>query len=192
LAALINMRGTLYGTTEAGGATSDGTVFSLDRETGAESVVFSFDFTDGGDPDAGLIDVNGTFYGATPEGGSYSGGTVFALDPSTGVETVLHTFGEKRTDGRYPNGALIAVNGVLYGTTFYGGANCRRAAGCGTVFSIDPNTGAETVVYSFCSQRKCLDGSSPDAGLLNVNGTLYGTTYKGGTKGAGTVFSITP
>jgi hypothetical protein len=43
-------------------------------------------------------------------------------------EKVLHAFGSG-TDGQYPEGALLDVNGALYGTTQYGGAN-----GDGTVF----------------------------------------------------------
>src|SRR5262249_19631894 len=41
----------------------------------------------------------------------------------------------------------------------------------------------ETVLYSFCSQTGCPDGSSPVGGLLSVKGTLYGTT---GYFGSGT------
>ena len=37
-----------------------------------------------------------------------------------------------------------------------------------------------------------MDGAVPRAGLLNVNGTLYGTTAAGGSSKAGTVFSLTP
>ncbi|HLY02173.1 MAG TPA: hypothetical protein VKR56_06705 [Candidatus Cybelea sp.] len=38
------------------------------------------------------------------------------------------------------------------------------------------------------------DGARPLAGLINVNGTLYGTTSDGGAsrRFAGTVFAITP
>ncbi|MGA8576142.1 MAG: choice-of-anchor tandem repeat GloVer-containing protein [Candidatus Cybelea sp.] len=35
------------------------------------------------------------------------------------------------------------------------------------------------------------DGAYPDAGLTDVNGTLFGTTYQGGSKRDGTVFSLT-
>ena len=34
------------------------------------------------------------------------------------------------------------------------------------------------------------DGSYPGAGLIEVDGTLYGTTFSGGSAGFGTVFSI--
>jgi hypothetical protein len=43
----------------------------------------------------------------------------------------------------------------------------------------------ETVVYSF--QNKGTDGTQPQAGLINVKGTLYGTAYVGGTYDEGTV-----
>jgi uncharacterized repeat protein (TIGR03803 family) len=36
------------------------------------------------------------------------------------------------------------------------------------------------------------DGRHPEANLIDVKGTLYGTTSAGGTYDAGTVFSITP
>ena len=63
-AGLVDVKGTLYGTTEVGGTHDDGAVFSLDPTTGAETVVYSF----AGEPDgylpfARLIDVNGKLYG---------------------------------------------------------------------------------------------------------------------------------
>jgi uncharacterized repeat protein (TIGR03803 family) len=60
------------------------------------------------------------------------------------------------------------------------------------VFSFDLTTGAENVVYSFCKLRDCTDGSVPQANLINVNGILYGTTFKGGDRGVGTVFALDP
>ncbi len=54
------------------------------------------------------------------------------------------------------------------------------------------------VVYSFSGGR---DGASPEAGLIYADGTLYGTTARGGAScsvttsrhdGCGTVFSVTP
>src|SRR5580698_8339420 len=46
-----------------------------------------------------------------------------------------------------------------------------------------------TVLYRFKGGSG--DGENPYAGLLNVNGTLYGTTVSGGANGDGTVFKIT-
>jgi uncharacterized repeat protein (TIGR03803 family) len=212
---LIDVTGTLYGTTLAGGANCQdeggcGTVFSVDATTGAEAVLYSFcartDCTDGLFPYAGLLDVKGTLFGTTYAGGANCGdnglpgcGTVFSLSPGTGIETVLHSFGSG-ADGRYPfYGALIDVKGTLYGTTLAGGANCQEVAGCGTIFSVDATNGAETVLHSFCARTNCSDGLFPYAGLLDMKGTLFGTTYAGGANcgdnglpGCGTVFSLDP
>lgn len=81
------------------------------------------------------------------------------------------------------------ASGVQYGTTIAGGSNeCANGYGCGTVFSITMN-GTEKVLHSF---GKGDDGWYPAAGLLDVEGTLYGTTAAGGgTQNGGTVFSIT-
>jgi uncharacterized repeat protein (TIGR03803 family) len=71
-------------------------------------------------------------------------------------------------DGINPNGQIV-VNRTLYGTTATGGGY-----NAGTLYSIDPSTHAETVLHDFGPR----DGSFPTAGLVDVNGTLYGTTYQ--------------
>lgn len=114
-----------------------------------------------------------------PSGGC---GTVFRVTTS-GAETLLHSFGSTPEDGQNPYlESLINVNGKLYGTTSSGGAN-----GHGTIFRIT-KSGAETVLYSFGGGSG--DGAYPFSGLVKVNGTLYGTTYRGGAHGFGTFFSL--
>jgi len=182
---LIDVKGTLYGTTYYGGANGGGTAFSINPATGAETVLHTFGgATDGSEPEAGLVDVKGTLYGTTVEDGTAGEGTVFALDPKTGAETVLHAFGNG-TDGQYPYAGLIDVKGTLYGTTGAGGAS-----GDGTVYAVNPTTGAETVLYSFCGQQNCTDGAQPYPSLIDVKGKLYGTTQDGGAYGGGTVFAL--
>ena len=182
--ALTNVNGTLYGTTTYGGTHGDGTVFSV-TTTGHETVLYSFaGGSDGNGPNAGLIRVKGTFYGTTQFGGPYDNGTVFSVT-TAGKEKVLHRF-SGQPDGKWPLAGLTNVNGTLYGTTEYGGSRCYHT-GCGTVFSIDVS-GNEVVLHSFADDP---DGSVPSANLLNVNGTLYGTTQAGGTFSGGTVFSVT-
>ncbi|HTZ70450.1 MAG TPA: choice-of-anchor tandem repeat GloVer-containing protein [Acetobacteraceae bacterium] len=187
-AGLLDVNGTLYGTTFYGGDyPNGGTLFLFDLKTGTESVLHSFGSgTDGAGPKAAVIDVNGTLYGTTWQGGTDNDGTVFSIDPSTGAETVLHSF--NNTDGQWPVARLINVKGVLYGTSFYGGAyqTCGDSAGCGTVFSLDPATGVETVLHSFSGT----DGAVPDSGLIQVHGKFYGVTSAGGASGEGTVFRL--
>lgn len=102
------------------------------------------------------------------------------------AEQVIFSFcGDSCKDGAYPDGSLLAVGSTLYGTTFEGGAY-----GGGAVFSLNLSTGAEATVYSFCSAKNCSDGKGPLAGLIEVDGILYGTASEGGTYGDGVVFSI--
>jgi uncharacterized repeat protein (TIGR03803 family) len=91
---------------------------------------------------------------------------------------------------------LADKEGALYGTTANGGSGVCNAIGCGTVFKLTPTKGQtvwnETVLYRFCPQLGCSDGSQPAAGLIaDKEGTLYGTTQVGGTTGNGTVFKLT-
>lgn len=171
------------------------------------SLVYGFGtYPDGAAPQASLIDVNGTLYGTTFVGGVgscnllVSGcGTVFSVTPgaSGATETVLHSFTGpgygSSTDGNLPAGDLLYVGGTLYGTTELGGtgssSECRPNGGCGTIFSITPS-GTENTIYSFQGAGSG-DGSVPVAGLVAVNGTLYGTTYLGGAFNQGTIFSVT-
>jgi uncharacterized repeat protein (TIGR03803 family) len=191
-AGLANVRGTLFGTTTSGGK-DFGTIFSI-TQSGTYNRLYSFPKQEDACPWAQLTNVNGILYGTT-HGCSVikrGFGTVFKITTS-GAETLLYRFAGG-SDGAHPSARLTDIDGVLYGTTDYGGTGSCSApheSGCGTVFSIDPSTGAEKVLYSF---KGGTDGVSPN-GLTNVRGTLYGTTYTGGTgckgNGCGTVFKIT-
>ena len=56
----------------------------------------------------------------------------------------------------------------------------------GSLGAVAPAPASEySVVYSF---KGGSDGASPFSGLVNVGGTLYGTTYFGGASGNGTAF----
>jgi uncharacterized repeat protein (TIGR03803 family) len=144
--------------------------------------------TDGANPGAALLYENGTLFGTTLVGGTGGQGTVFKVDATTGAETVLHNFAPG-TDGQNPTGALIMFRGALFGTTSGGGggSNCFNA-GCGTVFRINPSTGAEKIVYRFAGGS---DGGFPFAGVTAHGGALYGTTGYFGD-GYGTVFKLDP
>jgi uncharacterized repeat protein (TIGR03803 family) len=187
VASLLDVNDTLYGTTEYGQGFSEpgpGAVFSIST-TGIEKVLYNFG-SDGVDPTAGLINVNGTLYGTTAKGGAYAGsivgGTAFGIT-TTGSLTNLHSFGSG-SDGSYPYAPLLNVKGTLYGTTSSGGTY-----GKGTLFRMSLTGTDEKVLHGFGHGS---DGSTPLAGLIDVKGTLYGTTSAGGKYGDGTVFALTP
>jgi len=185
------LNGTLYGTTNAGGAHGGGVIFDIKTSGGAPTTLYNFcsltSCADGSGPEATLIQgTDNNLYGTNYDGGSFSYyGTVFKINPSSGTFTSLHSF--DGTDGDEPIGGLTqAIDGNYYGTTQADGTN-----GYGTVFKIT-STGTLTTLYNFCMLSACADGSFPEDGLIQgTDGNLYGTTFTGGTFGKGTIFSIT-
>lgn len=119
----------------------------------------------------------GILYGTTESGGACEQGTVYSLDPSASPATfsLLHSFGQGGTFAS-PNGALVAVGGMLYGTTTFGGPNKG-----GTVFRISPDGTQFGVVAN--------DAGNPQGTLLAIGSDLYGTSLGGG-QGEGTIFRI--
>jgi uncharacterized repeat protein (TIGR03803 family) len=189
-AQLIDVDGTLYGTTGfGGGAYGAGTVFKITPD-GTKTTLYSFQSSKDGYNTTGLVHMGSALYGTNYEGGANGWGTVFKVT-LLGRGTVLHTF-KGQGDGSYPN-SLIAVRGTLYGTTLGGGIS--GVFGPGTVFNITPS-GVETAAYSFTGGS---DGSSVEGGLLNVGGTLYGITWYGGLVGGvyhhytrGSIYKLAP
>jgi len=205
---IMDNGGNLYGTTKCGGTYGysvphcPGTVFELmppatSGGNWSESILWSFNGSDGDYPLASLImDKSGDLYGTTNGGGLYGEGTVFELTPpSTSggdwTESVLWNFGNG-TDGEYPLASLIMdTDGNLYGTTLVGGAHGNN----GTVFELTPPSTSgehwtESILWGFGNSS---DGVHPYAGLIMDNSAnLYGTTGGGGAWGNGTVFELTP
>lgn len=192
-AALIRgAKGVLYGTTKAGGPSSEGTVFKITPQ-GKETVLYFFTgLTDGGLPQATLFrDSAENLYGTTMQGGDASCGiagtgcgTVFKVTPS-GVETTLYSF-HGGADGQFPAGGLVSDGaGNLYGTTQSGGINDGNCSlGCGTVFKIATD-GTKTTLHSFNGES---EGGQPSSSLfLDSKGNLYGETIGPSIAGMGSV-----
>jgi uncharacterized repeat protein (TIGR03803 family) len=144
---VIGANGILYGTTQNGGASNNGTVFSLTPPSVSggvwtEAVLYSFTGGSGGaNPVADLtIGRGGVLFGTTEYGGASNDGTVFSLTPpaSNGGQwslIVLHSF--TGPDGANPlAGVVFGSGGALYGTTSNGGTGTACSKGCGTVFEI--------------------------------------------------------
>ncbi|MFZ0318505.1 MAG: choice-of-anchor tandem repeat GloVer-containing protein [Candidatus Sulfotelmatobacter sp.] len=190
---LRDSSGNLYGTADAGGAHSCGTVFELTPPTASGAPwTFSLLYTFAGGTDgcategAGLVADNlGNLYGVTGGGGKCSAGcnegVVYRLSPPTvagaaWTETVLYRFGTGgANDSAAPICTLLRMGEALYGTTFAGGVY-----GAGTVFVLQPPSASgkpwtEQVLYSFTGGTS--DGLKPQAGLISDGrGGIYGTT----------------
>ena len=142
-----------------------GVAFSIDLKTGAETTLHDFheNGTDGFAPVGGMVKIGDAIYGATAYGGASGAGTIFAIDTATANETVLYAF-KGGKDGSHPQAGLTKVGRTIYGTTSHGGEKHCGASRCGVVFSVNPDTGVETVIYSFNGA----DGYYPAAGLIAV------------------------
>ena len=112
--------------------------------------------------------------------------------PRTVSYKSLYSFGHKADDGDEPLANLTVVGEKLYGTTEIGGETTQFCfLGCGSVFFVT-TSGAQSVTYRF---KGGADGALPAAGLLLLNGKLFGTTNGGGNAaacsgGCGTVFAL--
>ena len=187
---MVDRSGALYGVTEIGGAYSAGTVYKLTRSGKKWLLTTLYAFKgspDCGSPYGGLIaDRHGNLYGTTYYGGANGQGCVFELNAAKSwAERVVYSF-KGGKDGSNPTSTLLSSHGSLYGTTSMGGGSCD----CGTVFKVNPKTGAQSVLHSFAGGQ---DGSYPYYGLArDSTGTMYGTTATGGTQNQGVIFEVTP
>jgi uncharacterized repeat protein (TIGR03803 family) len=194
--------GNLYGTTYAGGSKDWGTVYEISA-SGKETVLHSFvGGKDGSTPTSGLImDARGNLYGTTYTGGStacfngYGCGVVYKLSPRQGggwKETILYAFKGRSDGGLLSFGDLTRdAEGNLYGTTMYGGSRPWPHGG-GVVFKLTHTSGRwlHQTLYAFGTTSK-KDGATPYGGvILDAQGNVYGTTFYGGSAGAGTVFEL--
>ena len=236
----IDRGGNFYGTTFAGGKTTDpcgsngcGTVFRLSRHDSGWMVqtLYRFSGEDNNKNPSSRVTLgpDGRLYGVTwagHHGDLMEGGVVYSLQPPAHVcpnascswtQTVLHRFagyggGEMRLcslqggssnrqwaaspeysyDELQPIGDVAFDSaGSLYGTTRtgMGSGDCFCGFSCGFVYKLTPS--GKGWLKEDLHEFHWADGELPESGIiLDSNGTIYGTTTKGGHGGGGTVFQM--
>jgi uncharacterized repeat protein (TIGR03803 family) len=201
---MLDTSGAIYGTAYYGGTRGGGTLFKLmpiDGTTHWHAHVYhnfcSSSFcADGYNPVSGAFyaqsrygapyDGNSWTYGVTIAGGQSPYGVLYRWSPKGG-EHIAKSFCVEAAcaDGAQPNGE-VAFNDAGYacGTTRTGGAQQK-----GTFYCLEDGDASWT--YSFCRLTDCVDGSTPQAGVVpDGNNNLLGTTRFGGRYNQGTVFVI--
>jgi uncharacterized repeat protein (TIGR03803 family) len=98
---------------------------------------------------------------------------------------ILKAFGNPDQTGQSPYSPLTeGSDGVLYGTTYTGGLG-----NSGTVFAINKDGSNYKILHHFGVTNA--DGAQLYGRVIQCSdGNLYGTTWAGGTHGAGTVFKL--
>jgi len=129
--------GNIFGTTVQGGTTGHGTVFEV-TATNQYIVLDNLDYLRGS-PFGGVVPGNdGNLYGTTiGPGTAENGGTIYKVTPE-GRYTQLYTFSECSITGYNPNTSLLqGTDGLLYGSTPYGGDDTfdGGCGGYGTIFT---------------------------------------------------------
>ncbi|MES2836586.1 MAG: choice-of-anchor tandem repeat GloVer-containing protein [Bacteroidota bacterium] len=176
--------GKYYATTRYGAASGSGAFFEYDYATNTCATKFSFNSQPEGKYANGSLtkQTNGKMYGMNSDGGTNGGGVIFEFDPVSKNYAVKYNFNEDDDSGYQPYGSLVqANNGLLYGTTYYGGTNNE-----GVLFQFNPATTSYTVLHSF----EYATGSYPFyyGSLATTGNLLYGTAYDGGDNGDGVIY----
>ncbi len=185
--------GALYGTTQTSGVPDSdivgfGVLYRVNTDGTGFSVLYRFGMTPG-EVDSGILPSggllqgrDGALYGTTERGGDGGGGTIFRVGKDGGNFEVVHAFERGSVEGDAPEGTLVqGDDGTLYGTTHGGGSE-----GKGTVFALDPDTGAFSTLHSF----QGMEGGPNPGVTLGRDGALYGTTAYGGMYSEGSVFRV--
>jgi len=191
ISGVILLSNVLYGTTTDGGGSGVGTVFRVNIDGSSFTNLHSFGGgSDGAQPYASLITSGNTLYGATLQGGTSGVGAIFKVNTDGSNFTNLYYFNNYAGE---PNAGLILSNSVLYGTTSYG----YYISDSGTVFKMNVDGSNFTNLHSFTLTQvngsgvnTNSDGAYPESSVILFGNTLYGTTYRGGSSGAGSVFKV--
>jgi uncharacterized repeat protein (TIGR03803 family) len=201
---LADPAGNLFGTTLGGGYDFNGVLYELSPGSGGgawtETILHRFcrkkSCADGASPTGSLVmDTAGALLGTThttghcPKRYVYCG-AAFALLPAGTKSplTVLYSFCSLGhcDDGNGPDQLTLDAAGNLFGTTDLGGTK-----GHGTVFELSGTS--EQVLHNFCQKKDCADGGTPVGRPAEDSlGNLYGTTQRGGKKGGGVLYELSP
>jgi uncharacterized repeat protein (TIGR03803 family) len=178
--------GALYGTTELGGSSNNGTIFRINKDGTGTTVLKSLGLVEGGaeQPNCTLVQASdGLLYGTSAFGGSANNGAIFRIGTNGADFAVVQSF--PFGGAREPRAGLIVMrDGSLLGTTRIGGGPDK-----GTIFRLELPSARLSVLRSLNDFFG--DGIRPRGPLVRgADGFYYGTTFAGGSGGQGTVFRI--
>lgn len=174
--------GYLYGINQFGGLGAAGVAYRIKKDGTDFSIVKKFGGS-GYYPGSTLIQANdGMLYGITSQGGVNGYGTLYKMDLDGQNYVEIIPFGAAST-AKTPIGAVLqGPDNYLYGVTASGGAS-----NLGCIYKVKTDGSSFSRLFDF-------NGANGEAGsaalLLASDGTLYGTTIRGGANGKGIIFSI--
>jgi hypothetical protein len=209
------IRGSLDGT--AVGGIFEVTAANLAGGTGGPTIEYKFPSSDNAYPSGLVRDKHGNLFGVEQDGGNViingdvGAGALWEVTPAKrggwtrqnihNFCSILDQFGDC-ADGYSPVGpAAVDKNGVVYGTTYYGGAGyvvcCSFfSSGNGTIWSMQPPTsggsGTFTILHTLedynpdDSMTSDYRIHNPTGAVLSKSGQVLAATATGGALAAGT------
>ena len=155
---------------------------------GAEKALYSFQREAMAGPSSQLVDANGALYGTTSWGGHGCGstgcGVVYQIS-TTGSEKTMYRFKGGSAGAYLPEGRLLYLNGVVYGSTNLGGGT-----GCyyhqRDRLQHNDDRQRELAVQLYRRLQWVVSGGRSHRRQRRA----YGTTSAGGDAGGGTVYRI--
>ncbi len=184
---IVIANNSVYGIVNGGGPAAAGRIYRVGID--GSGIQFLHNFAgglanDGADPFGGLILDQGVLYGTTSRGGSgFNRGAVFKLNLDGSDYQMLKAFDFANTGGS-PQGSLLKIGGVLYGTTSAGISPSTN----GTVFKLNDDGTGFSLLHQFAGGPS--DGRSAIAGLVTDGNRLYGATVGGGANNGGTIYAL--
>ena len=179
--------GDIYGVATFGGEKSFGTLFRMNLDGTAYSIIGSFgtSFADGRTPLTSVARLaGGWLLGTTAAGGGLGSGTLYKMSEDGRQYERLWDFADAGGDGQAPLTTVIEGNdGRLYGTTPSGGDFGR-----GTIFRMRRDGSDYTLLRSFTGQDP--EGGDASGIIQGSDGALYGTTSRGGSLDRGILFTL--
>lgn len=158
-----------------------GSIYKVNTDGSGYSRFYNYEAT-GNSPTGSLVSDGSYLYGMTYQGGQNNYGVVFRVKPDGSGYLKLLDFDGAKT-GKHPGGSLIFDGTYLYGMTPEGGAKDM-----GVIFKIKTDGTGFNKLFDLDGTI----GSYPFGSLVfdNTKTILYGMTNSGGTKSAGTIFTI--
>jgi uncharacterized protein YjbI with pentapeptide repeats len=164
---LLNVAGTIYGTTQAGGAFGDGAIFAIGTDGSQFRSVYSFGALPGYQPISGLVAAGSKLYGTTYYDVPYDhgNGTVFSVNTDGSKFQNLHDFDydETNSGAGSPDSLLAVVGSNLYGRTQLPYDMNRE----GAVYTLGLDGSSYQTLYKFSS------GENAAADIAALGPTLF-------------------
>ncbi len=139
-------------------------------------------FSDAGSGSSVIMGHDGVLYGFSNAEGGYRAGLLFKIDQDGSNYSLLKNFGVSAETGHSPTSLVEGSDGMLYGTNSSGGS-----ASGGTIYRINKDGTGYVVLWTFVLSSI---GVNPNSLIEGTDGSLYGTTTRGGPQNVGVIFKI--